>query len=102
MNILHTLLRWKQQRQKRLQTETRQIAHVKTFSGTSLPGKRIVRILGSISTHNSGYKELVDLQNTLKLHAYEMGANYIINYKEENSLTGMIYCRGDAVLAEDE
>ncbi len=71
---------------------------VTTFTGSNIPGHRI-QVLGVVS-----FRKKLDPDYTrqqVKVLANKLGANYIINYREEESrdLVDTILCSGDAVRA---
>jgi hypothetical protein len=97
--IVNLIQDWGAQRDKDAQDEAARLASVTTFSGSSIPGKRI-RILGTVTAEGPWSPD--GARKSIKLQAHGLGANYIVNYREESmGDVGGIKCFGDAVLAED-
>lgn len=96
--IINQLREWRSQREKAAQEEATRASSVTTFSGSSLPGKQIT-VLGTVTAKDGWSPE--SARKNIKLQAHALGANYILNYKEEpQGDVGGIMCFGDAVLAE--
>lgn len=93
------LLNYLEQRRvnKRLRVELeKKVLSVVTYTGSNIPNLQI-RVLGSVAAANDMFPD--EARFRIRHQAYLLGANYIINYREEKNILG-VSCIGDAVLAQ--
>lgn len=96
--LIEHITGWTQRRRDQAAETESRANSVITFSGSDIPGHRIT-VLGTVQYRDSWSP--THTRRQVKLQAHALGANYIINYREEQAGGGDgIKCTGDAVLAQ--